>query len=116
MKVVIFEVCRSPEIKNETEALILSNFFKQESIDYEVYSTDGIWLNRKVLDKDLIRQYLKQSAPEIVHLAMHGDNNGLILKWSNEQDIKYRVAEDVLTSFDIKRITELHGKLLARSL
>jgi len=112
MKIIIFEVCRSPEIKKETEALILSNLFKQENIEYEVYSNDGIWLNRKVLDKDLIRQYLKQSDTEIVHLAMHGDNNGLVLKWSNAQDIKDRVAEDVLTGFDIKRIAEWHGKLL----
>lgn len=36
MKVIIFEVCRSLEIKKETEALILSNLFKQEKIDDEV--------------------------------------------------------------------------------
>jgi hypothetical protein len=36
MKIIIFEICRSPEIKRETEALILSNLFKQENIEYEV--------------------------------------------------------------------------------
>jgi hypothetical protein len=36
MKIIIFEVCRSPEIKKETEALILSKLFKQENIDYEL--------------------------------------------------------------------------------
>jgi CHAT domain-containing protein len=112
MKVVIFEVCRRPEIKKETETLILSRFFQQENIEYEIYSNDGILLNSKVLDKDLVRQYLKQSEAEIVHLAMHGHNKGLILKWSNEQEIKERVPEDVLTSFDIKTTSEWQGKVV----
>ncbi len=112
MKVVIFEVCRSPEIKKETESLILSSFFRQKNIDHEVCSNDGILLNRKVLDKDLIRQYLKQSDAEIVHLAMHGDNKGLVLKWSNAQEIKERVPEDVLMSFDIKIASEWQGKVV----
>lgn len=112
MKVVIFEVCRRPEIKKETEALILSNFFKRESLDYEVYSNDGIWSNRKVLDKNLIRQYLKQSNAEIIHLAMHGDNKGLILKWSNAQELKERVPEEVLTSFDIETTSDWQGKVV----
>ena len=112
MKVAIFEVCRSPEIKKETEALILSKFFKQENIDYEVYSNDGIWFKRTVLDKNLLRQCLKQSNPGIIHLAMHGDEQGLILKWSNSEDIRNRVVEDLLTSLDIKTISEWHDKLL----
>jgi CHAT domain-containing protein len=112
MKVAIFDVCRSPEIKKETEALILSSFFNQEKIDYEVYSNDGIWLNKKVLNKDLIRQHLKQSDAEIIHLAMHGDNQGLILKWSKAQEIKERVPEDVLTSLDIKTTSEWQGRVV----
>ncbi len=112
MKVVIFEVCRSPEFKKETEALILSNFFREQNIDYEVYSNDGIWLDKTVLDQNLLRQVLKESGADIVHLAMHGNDMGLVLKWSESKDIRDRIAEDILTKFGIKEINEWHGKLL----
>jgi hypothetical protein len=112
MKVVIFEVCRSPEIRKDREALILSNFFIEQSIDYEVYSNDGIWLDRKVLNKELLVHYLKHSGAGIVHLAMHGNDDGLVLKWSESENIRNRVVEDLLTSFDIKTTCEWRGKLV----
>lgn len=83
MKVAIFEVCRSPEIKKKTESLILSNFFIKQAIDYKLYSNDGIWQKKTVFDINLFKFYLKKLDFNIVHLAMHGTNDGLILQWSN---------------------------------
>ncbi|NEQ22029.1 MAG: CHAT domain-containing protein [Microcoleus sp. SIO2G3] len=112
MKVIIFEICRSPEIQKETEALILSNFFTQQGIDYKVYSNDAIWSERTVLDKDFMGRCLRNHDVGIVHLAMHGNNNGFVLRWSDAENIRYRVAEDLLTSFEIGMMSGWKGKML----
>ena len=39
MSITIFEVCRSPEIEKETEGLILSQFFKDQAIDFVLIPT-----------------------------------------------------------------------------
>lgn len=112
MNVAIFEVCRSPEIKKETEAIIFSNFFNQQGINYEVYSNDGIWLEKTILNKEFMRQCLKKPDLNVVHLAMHGNDNSIVFKWSKAKNIKDWIVEDSLTSFDIRNMSEWHGKLV----
>jgi len=112
MKVVILESCRSPEIKKETEALILSNFFTQHGIDYELYSNDGRWHERVIVDKDLLKYCLKKVDVGIVHLAMHGSYDGFVLKWSGDETTSKRVPQELLTNSDIRAISEWRGKLV----
>lgn len=112
IKVVIFEVCRSPEIRKKTEALILSQMFSRQGIDYELYSNDGIWPNKTIIDKDLIKCTLANPNVKIVHLALHGDDNGLVLKWSNAKRIRDRMPEDRLTAKEIKTSIEWKKKLI----
>lgn len=54
MKVTIFEVCRSPEIKKVTEPVVLSRFFAQKGIAYEVHSNDGIWPKPITVSKNFL--------------------------------------------------------------
>jgi hypothetical protein len=112
MKVTIFEVCRSPEIKKITEPVVLSEFFAANGIDYEVYSNDGIWPHPVTISKNFIEACLKQSEPEIIHLAMHGDDYSFILKWSRAEQIKSRVPEAILTGPEIQRMREWREKLI----
>ena len=113
MKVLILEACRSPEVKKGlTESLALSQIFRDNGIEYELYSNDCIWENRVNLDESLIRNRLKQNSIDIVHLALHGSDRGLILKWSNSSDIRERVPLSILSSSDIREIEEFRGTLV----
>lgn len=113
MKVLILEACRSPEInKGLTEPSVLSQFFKSNDIDYELYSNDGIWTKRVHLDETLIRNCLKDPSIEIVHLAVHGESQGLILKWSDAPYIGNRVPLSFLSGSAIRSIEEFQGKLI----
>jgi hypothetical protein len=112
MKVIVFEVCRSPEIAKMTEAFILSKIFSQKGIDYEIYSNDGIWLSKTIIDKYFIKSCLANYDIKIAHLALHGDNSGLILKWSSTKRIKDRIPVLRLTGNDIKAIKEWNKKLI----
>jgi len=112
MKVIIFEVCRSPEIQKETEAQVLSQFFSENGIEYELYSNDGIWPVKTVIDKNFIKYCLTKSEVRTVHLAIHGDDKGLILKWSNAKTIADRIPEDRLTGIEIREIKEWNKKLI----
>jgi len=112
MKVVILECCRSPEIKKETEALLLSNFFTQQGIDYELHSNDQLWQERVILDKELLRLCLRKLDVGIVHLAMHGSKDGLVLKWSSTESISKRVAQELLTNSDIRAMSEWRRKMV----
>jgi hypothetical protein len=58
--VVIFEVCRRPEInKANNEALVLSRCFAKLGVEFELYTNDQIWADRPkagfVVDRDLIK-------------------------------------------------------------
>ncbi len=112
MKVGIFEVCRSPEVIKVTEPLILSRFFTKEGIDFEVYSNDSIWSPAVIISKDFLKRCLKEPDMTIVHLAMHGNRYGFVLKWSKAQDIGARIPEDNLTASDILQMAEWRGKLI----
>jgi hypothetical protein len=112
MKVVILEVCRSPEIKKQTEALILSRFFTEQQIEYDLYSNDTIWPERTEINKYFIEQCLNEPDIGVVHLAMHGDARSFVLKWSHAEEIGRRVPEDLLTGPDIMAIPDWSGKLV----
>lgn len=113
MRVLILEACRSPEInKGLTEPLVLSQLFSDNDIEYEIYSNDGIWANQVQIDEALIRSRLKEFTVDIVHLAVHGGAQGLILKWSNAPDIGDRVPLSLLAGSEIRLIKEFQGKLI----
>jgi hypothetical protein len=112
MKVLILEVCRSPEVKKETEAVILSRFFTGQNIAYELYSNDGIWPTRTEIDKAFIRVCLSQPEAKIVHLAMHGDDYSFILRWSKDENIRARIPEEIMTGPDILKMKEWQGKVI----
>lgn len=113
MRVLILEVCRSPETnKGRTESSVLSQLFTDNAIEYELYSNDGIWESKVQIDKALIHSRLKESSIDIVHFAVHGGAQGLILKWSNDSYVGHRVPIDFLTSSEIRSIKEFQGKLI----
>jgi hypothetical protein len=112
MSVIIFETCRSPEIKKLTEAVVLSRFFTEKGIDYELYSNDHIWPDPVTLNKVFIQDRLGRSEAKIVHLAMHGDHYSLILNWSKAGNIASRVPEDQLTGPEIRQMAEWQEKLI----
>jgi len=112
MKVAIFEVCRSPDVVKVTEPVILSRFFKAEGIDFQIHSNDAIWPSSTIISLDYLRKCLQEQDITIVHLAMHGNKYGFVLKWSSEQDIGRRTPEDNLLASDIVRMKGWQGKLV----
>lgn len=112
MKIVIFEVCRSPEIEKITEPVVLSRFFQQKKIDYQLYSNDQRWSAPITISQELIKSCLTEASFDFVHLAMHGDNYSLILKWSTDRDVRLRVAEDSLSGLEIIKMAEWQDKII----
>lgn len=113
MKVIIFEACRSPEIiKQDTEGSILSKVFAEEKIDYTLFSNDGIWADHCLIIKSLIEREINKSDVLIVHLAMHGFEYGLALRWSTDQDFSLKVVEDLLDFHEIKEMKGWQQKLI----
>jgi diadenosine tetraphosphatase ApaH/serine/threonine PP2A family protein phosphatase len=116
-KVALFEVCRTPEVsKPNSEAIVLSKCFTDLRIHFELHSNDKHWAGEpevgKVVNRDVIQQRLGD--PEIrinvVHFALHGDPEGLVLEWNGP--IGARFPYDVLKGFEIKRMGVFHGKLV----
>lgn len=112
MKVAIFEVCRNPEIQKQTETLMLSQAFERAGIDCQVYSNDGIWDRRTFLNRSLLQKCLSEAGVDVVHLALHGDRDGLVLGWSNAEKIRDRRPQERLSPNDIEIMTQWRGKLI----
>jgi hypothetical protein len=113
MRVVIFEACRSPEIqKPDTEGIVLSKVFTDEKLDYTLFSNDGIWPDRCVINKALIEQESNKPDVAVVHLAMHGFDHGLALRWSVGEGIYQKVVEDLLAPDEIAGMTGWNQKLI----
>lgn len=112
MKVAIFEVCRNPEIEKQTETLMLSQAFDRLEIDCDVYSNDGIWRQRTFLNQSLLRNCLSSSGLNVVHLALHGDNKGLVMRWSKAEKIRDRRPQETLSRSNIESMDEWRGKLV----
>jgi hypothetical protein len=108
MKVTILEVCRSPEIKKVTEPVVLSQFFAEMGIAYEIYSNDRIWPNLVTISKNFIEESLRKSEPEIIHLTMHGDDYSFILKWSGDENFRARVPQGASEIIGIFRSTDFN--------
>ncbi|MCC5896452.1 MAG: hypothetical protein JJU32_00860 [Phormidium sp. BM_Day4_Bin.17] len=112
MNVAIFEVCRNPEIRKQTETLLLSQAFERLGIPCQVYSNDGIWQRRTFLNRSLLQKSLTEEAVDVVHLALHGDRDGLVLGWSNAEKIRDRRPQERLSPSDIESMTPWRGKLI----
>ncbi|WP_144054051.1 hypothetical protein [Baaleninema simplex] len=112
MKVAIFEVCRNPEIEKQTETLMLSEFCKRSGIECEVYSNDGIWTKRTFLNRSLFQNCLSDTDTKVVHLALHGDRDGLVMRWSNAEKIRDRRPQERLSPQDIESIVQWRDKVV----
>ena len=113
MKVLLLEACRSPEVRKPlTEPLVLSQFFSRNGIEYELLSNDGIWEHRVEVDKALLRSRLQEALPDVVHLAVHGGHEGLVLRWSNAPFVGDRVPVELLTPDDIRSMAGFGGRLV----
>ncbi|NMG57738.1 hypothetical protein E1H12_04145 [Geitlerinema sp. P-1104] len=112
MNVAIFEVCRNPEIRKQTETLLLSQAFERLRIPCQVYSNDGIWQRRTFLNRSLLQKSLTEDTVDVVHLALHGDREGLVLGWSQAEKIRDRRPQTRLSPSDIESMTQWRGKLI----
>jgi hypothetical protein len=117
MKVVLFEVCRSPEVfKPNTEAIVLSKCFTSLGIEFELYTNDGFWADRpkagSTIDGALIRKCLDDPNLNVIHFAVHGCPTGLVLKWDGDGPIDQRVAADVLTGAQIREMKGFRNRLV----
>ena len=112
MKVAIFEVCRNPEIEKQTETLMLSQAFERAGIDCQVYSNDGIWGRRTFLNRSLLQKCLGEGDIDVVHVALHGDRDGLVLGWSKVEKIRDRRPQERLSPNDIEMMPQWRGKLI----
>lgn len=112
MNVAIFEVCRNPEIRKQTETLLLSQAFERLGIPCQVYSNDGIWQRRTFLNRSLLQKSLTEDTVDVVHLALHGDREGLVLGWSKAEKIRDRRPQTRLSPNDIEIMTQWRGKLI----
>ncbi len=112
MNVAIFEVCRNPEIRKQTETLMLSQAFERLGIPCQVYSNDGIWDRRTFLNRSLLQKCLGDESVDVVHLALHGDRDGLVLGWSKAEKIRDRRPQDRLSPQDITQMSQWRGKLV----
>ncbi len=112
MKIILFEVCRTPEIPKPTEIVVLSRFFTEHNINFERHSNDQIWPNPTPIDKTFIQTCLRESDANIVHLALHGNDYGLILKWSGNSYGGKRVPEEMLMAGDIVQMEAWRGKII----
>ena len=114
MTVAVIEACRSPDrIKPDTEALVLSMVFQERAIDHAIYGNEGVWPDRlSKIDQETLRACLRNDNVRIVHLAMHGDDDGLVLSWTAEESIARRTPVDRLTPRAIASMTEWRGKMV----
>lgn len=111
----LLEVCRRPEIpKASTEAIVLSQAFREIGIDFDLYSNDRYWSRRKmagkVISMELIATLAANPLIDVLHFATHGNEGGLILSWSGPLDD--RAPETILGPRDITEGPRLGGKLI----
>ena len=99
-------------LKPLTEPRVLSRIFKNHDIAYELVSNDSIWTDRAEISKELLAGRLRATPVDVIHLAVHGAHDGLVLKWSKHHLVGARVPINTLTSSDIRSIPELEGKLV----
>jgi hypothetical protein len=113
VKVTIFKACRSPEtVKQDTEGIVLSKVFAEEKLDFTLFSNDEIWPEHCVITKSLIEMEIKKPDVSVVHLAMHGLEDGLALRWSSGQDFTQKVIEDLLDFHEIQEMAGWQQKLI----
>ncbi|NJN62507.1 MAG: CHAT domain-containing protein [Coleofasciculaceae cyanobacterium RL_1_1] len=112
MKVLFIEVCRNPEIEKSTDTRVISDHLKTQGIDCKVFSNDGIWPQKTKLTRTVLASSLKQPGANIVHLSSHGDENGLVLQWTEAPQIRDRRPNLILSPTEIATMPEWAGKLV----
>ncbi|KPQ40157.1 MAG: CHAT domain [Phormidium sp. OSCR] len=91
---------------------MLSQAFERAGIDCQVYSNDGIWDRRTFLNRSLLQKCLSEGDVDVVHLALHGDRDGLVLGWSKAEKIRDRRPQERLSPQDITQMSQWRGKLI----
>ncbi|TAF54363.1 MAG: CHAT domain-containing protein [Oscillatoriales cyanobacterium] len=112
MKVLFIEVCRNPEIEKSTDTRVVSDYLKTKGIDYKVFSNDGIWPQKTKLTRAVLASSLNQPGANLVHLSSHGDENGLVLQWTEAPQIRDRRPNLILSPTEIATMSEWSGKLV----
>jgi len=112
MKVIFLEVCRNPEINKSTDTRVVSEYLKSKSIEFDIYSNDGIWPNRTALSRTVIASALERPGVKLVHLSAHGDQDGIVLTWTNAEKIRDRHPEIILTGRDIAAMPQWKDKIV----
>jgi hypothetical protein len=112
MKVLFIEVCRNPEIEKSTDTRVVSDYLKAKGIDYKVFSNDGIWPQKTKLTRAVLASSLSQPGANLVHLSSHGDENGLVLQWTDAPQIRDRRPNLILSPTEIATMSEWSGKLV----
>lgn len=112
MKVLFIEVCRNPEIEKSTDTRVISDHLKTKGIDYKIFSNDGIWPQKTRLTRTVLASSLNQPGANLVHLSSHGDENGLVLQWTDAPQIRDRRPNLILSPVEIATMPEWSGKLV----
>jgi len=81
-------------------------------VPYELHSNDHIWESHVELDKFLLDRLLDDRSISVVHLAVHGEAGGLILRWSAEPEIENRRPLEVLTPTAIGTMPGWSGRMV----
>ena len=112
-KIVLLEICRTPEdTEKQTETRILHRCFTDMGIEHQVYSNDSIWPDPIQLDKHTVSRLLDDTNIRIVHLAVHGNDQGLVIRWSSHERIEDRVPEITMSATEILTMPAWAGKLV----
>jgi len=113
VKVLLVGVCRSPEYdKGDTEPVFLSRLFDRWGVQHAVYSNAGVWPEPVQVTPDRLGTWVAETDPDVVHLAMHGDPQGLVLRWSHEPETRQRRPTAWLTPKDIASMEGWSGRLV----
>ena len=92
-KVLLFEVCPDPDMQEETEARDLHYYFNKESVTFSIVTNDNRWPKQTKLSKEIVEMKVKAENPEIIHLAIHGLDTGLVISSEGEKETILSVAE-----------------------
>jgi hypothetical protein len=76
---------------------------------WHVLSNDPLWPDARWPDAAAISALFEQRQPTLVHFALHADQAGLLLSWSDADDPADRQVRDVLAWEAVRRIPCWNG-------
>lgn len=100
-KILLFEVCPNPNIKEETEARDLYRFFTKSNTSFQIITNDKRWQKQTQLSKALIENSIEAVNPEIIHIAIHGESTRLAI-----------AEHESLTTSDMKNMNVWKDKII----